>query len=238
MQRESQDSYVRRRDDLEKLEMERRKQLETELQSRKLQHDAQLKQEWERLQEEKERLQKLAQQRNHQQHRQHHHYQVATSSEDDYSPRLKQRSTGQMDGIRSHTYLPRTDMKKMERNFEIFPDLLGSGNFADVRRAVNRESGQEVALKLIKKSKVQDRLHVDNEIGIMQRCNHKNICQLYQFFELPKSFCLVLEYVNGGDLFDAIREAKRFTEVDAGKIIKDVVAALVFLHDRQTKIPK
>ncbi|CAG5106757.1 Oidioi.mRNA.OKI2018_I69.chr1.g2988.t1.cds [Oikopleura dioica] len=205
--------------------------LEAELQSRKAQHDAQLKQEWDRLREEKERVQKLSQQRS--QHQQRHHYQIATSSEDDYSPRLKHRSTGNPDAIRSHNYLPRTDMKKLERIFDIFPDLLGAGNFADVRRAINRESGQEQALKFIKKSKVQDRLHVDNEIGIMQRCNHQNIIRLYQFFELPKSFCLVLEYVNGGDLFDAIREAKRFTEVDAGKIIKDVVAALVFLHDRQ-----
>ena len=43
---------------------------------------------WKRLQEEKERVQKLSQQRA--QHQQRHHYQIATSSEDDYSPRLKQ----------------------------------------------------------------------------------------------------------------------------------------------------
>ena len=37
-----------------------------------------------------------------------------------------------------------------------------------------------------------------------------NIVKLFQFFELPKSFCLIIEYVNGGDLFDAIREAVSF----------------------------
>ena len=40
--------------------------------------------------------------------------------EQTYKIFFRSRSTGQMDGIRSHTYLPRTDMKKMERNFEIF----------------------------------------------------------------------------------------------------------------------
>lgn len=78
-----------------------------------------------------------------------------------------------------------------------------------------------------------DRKSVDNEINIMQRCHHSNIVKLFQFFELPKSFCLIIEYVNGGDLFDAIREARRFTELDAGRIVRDVCNALVFLHDRK-----
>ena len=37
---------------------------------------------------------------------------------------------------------------------------------------------------------------------------------------MPTSYVLILEFVNGGDLFDAIRESTRFTEVDAVRIIK------------------
>ena len=39
------------------------------------------------------------------------------------------------------------------------------------------------------------------------RCDHPNITKLFNFYELPTSYCLILEYVNGGDLFDAIRES-------------------------------
>ena len=60
------------------------------------------------------------------------------------------------------------------------------------------------------------------------RCDHVNITKLYNYYELPTSYCLILEYINGGDLFDAIRESKRFTEVDAVRIIKGMKVFTVF----------
>ena len=57
-------------------------------------------------------------------------------------------------------------------------------------------------------------------VRTISRCDHQNVTKLFQFYEMPTSYVLILEFVNGGDLFDAIRESTRFTEVDAVRIIK------------------
>jgi len=42
------------------------------------------------------------------------------------------------------------------------------------------------------------------EIDICQSLQHENICRLIQSFEDPQHVCLVLEYVDGGDMLDYI----------------------------------
>lgn len=42
------------------------------------------------------------------------------------------------------------------------------------------------------------------EIDICQSLQHENICRLIQSFEDPQHVCLVLEYVDGGDMLDHI----------------------------------
>ena len=49
-----------------------------------------------------------------------------------------------------------------------------------------------------------------NEIDIMKACDHPNICKLYEAYETDKHVYLVMEFVKGGDLFDAISENIKF----------------------------
>lgn len=44
------------------------------------------------------------------------------------------------------------------------------------------------------------------EVDITQTLQHENICRLIEAFEDPQHVCLVLEYVDGGDLLDHIMQ--------------------------------
>jgi len=61
---------------------------------------------------------------------------------------------------------------------------------------------------------------------------HKNIIQLVEYFEEQERFYLIFEKITGGRLLDHIESRKFFTEQDAALVIKDVAAALEFLHSK------
>ena len=128
---------------------------------------------------------------------------------------------------------PRTLVKKSDIlvKYDI-GDKIGDGNFADVHEATNKETSELFAMKIIVKAKLKNKEHmVENEIAIMKSVQHKNIVRLYEEFETRGHIYLVMEYVTGGDLFDAITESTKFTEEDAALMVADLSSALAYLHN-------
>ncbi|KAL1138811.1 hypothetical protein AAG570_008873 [Ranatra chinensis] len=112
--------------------------------------------------------------------------------------------------------------------------VIGDGNFAIVRRCVDKVKNIEYALKIIDKSKCAGKEHViDNEVSILRSVQHENIIQLVAEHDTPAELYLVLELVKGGDLFDAISKAVKFPEVDAQIMTQNLASALAYLHDRR-----
>lgn len=60
---------------------------------------------------------------------------------------------------------------------------LGQGTFGKVQLGINKETGQEVAIKTIKKSKIEsdaDLIRIRREIQIMSSVQHPNIIHIYE----------------------------------------------------------
>jgi len=51
-----------------------------------------------------------------------------------------------------------------------------------------------------------------------------------EYFDTPKHLYLVLDYVEGGELFDRIVDEGNFTERDASRIVRQMVEAIQYLH--------
>ncbi|KAA3676113.1 doublecortin-like kinase 3, partial [Paragonimus westermani] len=111
--------------------------------------------------------------------------------------------------------------------------ILGDGNFAVVRLARRRETGQLYAMKIIDKAKLKGKENMlQNEISIMHQCNHPNIVRLIEEFETPNEVWLAMEFVKDGDLFDGITKSVKFSEPVAAVIVADLANALFYLHCR------
>merc|ERR1719270_2498917 len=111
--------------------------------------------------------------------------------------------------------------------------VVGDGNFAVVRVCYSRQTRKEFAVKIIDKAKCQGKEHmIESEIAILSAISHSNIIQLEEVFDFPCEKYLVMEYVSGGDLFDAIAHDIKYTETVARDMIKDLANALQYLHDR------
>ena len=111
--------------------------------------------------------------------------------------------------------------------------ILGDGNFAVVRECKEISTKRMFALKIIDKSKCQGKEDmIQSEVDILKKINHENIVRLEDDLHYPDYLYLVMELVTGGDLFDAIAAATRYTEREAGHLIRDLVSALQYLHER------
>ncbi|XP_072301968.1 serine/threonine-protein kinase DCLK1a isoform X1 [Eucyclogobius newberryi] len=108
---------------------------------------------------------------------------------------------------------------------------LGDGNFAVVRECVELSTGREYALKIINKSKCRGKEHmIQNEVAILRRVKHPNVVLLIEEVDTYSELYLVMELVKGGDLFDAITSANRYTERDASGMLYNLANAIKYLH--------
>jgi serine/threonine protein kinase len=70
------------------------------------------------------------------------------------------------------------------------------------------------------------------EIAIMTQCDHPNILSVYEWFQTPESLHIVTELARGGDLLDRLEESGPLAAPAAGKIMRQVLSALKYLHER------
>lgn len=105
-----------------------------------------------------------------------------------------------------------------------------------VYEAVDTIEGKTVALKVYNTHKLSPMQHVQlmREIKIHRSIDHKHIVKLYECLYIEEYCVLVLEYCNGGNLYDFIMELpKRMSEKE---VIKNVLiplsSALKYLHTK------
>ncbi|XP_037671968.1 myosin light chain kinase 3 isoform X2 [Choloepus didactylus] len=109
--------------------------------------------------------------------------------------------------------------------------VLGGGRFGQVHRCTEKATGLTLAAKIIKVKSTKDREDVKNEINIMNQLSHKNLIQLYDAFESKNSFTLIMEYVDGGELFDRITDDEcHLTELDVILFTKQICEGVHYLH--------
>ncbi|XP_006888811.1 PREDICTED: myosin light chain kinase family member 4 [Elephantulus edwardii] len=110
-------------------------------------------------------------------------------------------------------------------------EVLGGGRFGQVHKCEEKVTGLKLAAKIIKTKGSKDKDEVKNEISVMNQLDHVNLIQLYDAFESKNDMVLVMEYVNGGELFDRIiDENYNLTELDTILFIKQICEGIKYMH--------
>ncbi|XP_046967507.1 serine/threonine-protein kinase GA29083 [Vanessa cardui] len=109
--------------------------------------------------------------------------------------------------------------------------IIGDGNFAVVRICKDKTNGKEYALKVIDKAKCKGKEHyVEAEVRVMRKLCHPRIVSLIEDQDSPEWLFLIMELVSGGDLFDSIAAASKFSEPQARLLIGHLTSAIAYLH--------
>ena len=116
----------------------------------------------------------------------------------------------------------------------ILHDEIGSGGFAKVVKGIHIPTGEKVAIKIMDKIQLfTDPLNlrrVKTEISLLKIVRHKNIIKLYEVIETPQKIYLIMEYCEGGELFDYIVKKQSLTERQSCIFFHEIIDALEYLH--------
>uniref|UniRef100_A0A1D1XY14 non-specific serine/threonine protein kinase n=1 Tax=Anthurium amnicola TaxID=1678845 RepID=A0A1D1XY14_9ARAE len=112
---------------------------------------------------------------------------------------------------------------------------LGEGTFAKVKFARHVQTGDAVAVKILVKDQVLRHEMVEQikrEISTMKLIKHPNVINIFEVMGSKTKIYIVLEFVDGGELFDKIAKHGRLQEDEARKYFQQLINAVDYCHSR------
>ncbi|KAK3588157.1 hypothetical protein CHS0354_012221 [Potamilus streckersoni] len=133
-------------------------------------------------------------------------------------------------------YVPSTDIKfePLDIKYRVEEDI-GRGKFAVVKRCVNKETGEEVAAKIIRKRRRGKtcREEILREVVMLEMAlNHPRLVQLKEVYETQNELTLITEYCSGGELFTECVIEESFQEDDVRRLMIQILEGLNYLHEK------
>lgn len=111
---------------------------------------------------------------------------------------------------------------------------LGEGASGKVKLGVHNETGQTVAIKILKKAALtqtpQLRRRVEREITVMKLIDHPHVLRLFDVLQSSRYLFLILEYAEGGELFEYLVKHNRLTVDEAFVFFRQIVQGLEYCH--------
>lgn len=114
--------------------------------------------------------------------------------------------------------------------------VVGRGNFGKVMQVRKKDTGRIYAMKVLQKSDIiaADAVrHTLAESSVLRRINHPFIVNLKYAFQTDDELFMILDYLNGGELFFHLSNVDRFDEDRARFYAAEIILALGFLHSQK-----
>ena len=133
-------------------------------------------------------------------------------------------------------YLKNKSYPKTNLNFYRIGKLIGQGGFAKVNLGLNVLTGRVVAIKSFNKNiktKIginMDMVKVLYEINLMKKLNHQNITKILETFEDDQFYFIIMEYINGGNLFSYVKKRRKLSEKVAKFLFRQIILGIKHIH--------
>ena len=137
---------------------------------------------------------------------------------------------------RSLTLAISSTTRNLEKDYELREEL-GSGSIGKVYRAIERKTDEAYAAKIIstrqfaleRSFSAQDLLQ---EARMLRNVSHPAIVSIRDAYRGETFLAIIMQLVEGGDLFDRILKRKRYPENDARDVMSHLLSAVAYLHAR------
>ncbi len=116
--------------------------------------------------------------------------------------------------------------------FQILSQI-GSGGMGIVYKVRDLETGEIVALKLLKPEIASDprmREELRKEVCLARKVTHKNVCRIHEFYRSDAASCISMEFVGGESLLSRLRRAGALPVRDSIEITRQICAGLREAH--------
>ena len=106
-------------------------------------------------------------------------------------------------------------------------------SFGSVYKVLDKHNKIVLAMKVISKETISyqdDEKIFLKEIEILTKLEHPNIIRIIEYYTDDINYYIIMEYIEGGELYDVITKFQTLTESKAVYIMKQILCAINYLH--------
>eukprot|EP01117_Protostelium_nocturnum_P009433 TRINITY_DN3367_c0_g1_i1.p1 TRINITY_DN3367_c0_g1~~TRINITY_DN3367_c0_g1_i1.p1 ORF type:complete len:429 (-),score=160.17 TRINITY_DN3367_c0_g1_i1:61-1347(-) len=122
--------------------------------------------------------------------------------------------------------------KLSTEDFELL-NVIGKGSFGKVMQVKKKDDGKIYAMKVLNKEAIIARkqvAHTKAEKSILSKIQHPFIVRLHYAFQTKDKLYMILDFINGGELFFHLKKEGRFSEARVRFYAAQIVSAIAHLH--------
>lgn len=118
----------------------------------------------------------------------------------------------------------------------IFGKTLGTGSTGKVKLAKNLDTDEIVAIKIVRKDYLENKPSLKKkmrrEISVLKVLSHPNLMSLIDVFEIETHLFLVMEFVDGLELFEYLVRRGALPLTEALTFFQQIICGLEYCHRR------
>ena len=110
---------------------------------------------------------------------------------------------------------------------------LGKGTFGKVKLGIYLPKNRKVAIKILEKKRLKeedDIIRLKREFEMLSQFNHPNVITVSEIFESNDAYFTVMEYCDGGELFNYIVKNKYLSEEKSAFFYYQLINGLEYIH--------
>jgi serine/threonine protein kinase len=114
-----------------------------------------------------------------------------------------------------------------------FLTVIGQGSFGKVLQVRHKGTGDIYAMKILNKVNIVDRGEVEHtraEKNILMKVTHPFLIKLFYSFQDDQNLYLVMDFINGGELFFHLQNERQFSNERACFYTAEICLAIAHLH--------
>ena len=115
----------------------------------------------------------------------------------------------------------------------LIKQALGKGTFGKVKLGIYLPRNKRMAIKIIEKDRLKeedDLVRLKREFEMLSQFNHPNVITVSEIFESNDEYYTVMEYCEGGELFNYIVANKYLTEEQSAFFYYQLINGLEYIH--------
>ena len=112
-------------------------------------------------------------------------------------------------------------------------EMLGEGAYGAVQLVCHRTTGSTYAMKILSKEQTREADAVELtklERDVLKRARHPFVVQMAYAFQTPENLYMVMDLVEGGDMYAHMQKQKRFPEKTMQVWAAEISLAVGYLH--------
>ena len=117
----------------------------------------------------------------------------------------------------------------------IVKHTIGKGTFSRVKLGINKYSGEKVAIKILDKLKIvekEDLERIIREMRMLSELDNEHVIKVYQIYEDDNHYLIIMEYCEGGELFNYIVKNQKLSENETAFFFYQIIKGVEYIHSK------